>query len=129
APSSEIRFLESLPPGYSYHLVMLREKRVNWFRQEIGAMLAKGAPNTLIRADGLAINDPEYIEITRTVMNLSFEIALEPSYARLLRHWPRDFYSDYFHGSQAAMEVLMKAAVKLEAELPELPYGDRNWDN
>ncbi|KAG8801670.1 hypothetical protein FRC17_006590, partial [Serendipita sp. 399] len=108
-----------MPPIYYRTLIDIRHHRIKWFQEEIRAMIGRGAPCTLMSGDGLAINDTEYTEITRTIMELAFAIGSEPSYACVERLWPQSFYVDYFHGSQAAMEELKEKARVLEAELPE----------
>ncbi|KAG8797739.1 hypothetical protein FRC18_008891, partial [Serendipita sp. 400] len=76
APDAEVDIYVRyhLPDADYKLLVCLRHNRIKWFQEEIKAMLARGAPATLMSGDGLAINDTEYVDITRTVMELSFAI-------------------------------------------------------
>ncbi|KAG8760957.1 hypothetical protein FRC14_000558 [Serendipita sp. 396] len=130
APNAEVDMYvkHHMPDDYYKLLVGLRHNRVKWFQEEIKGMLARGAPVTLLSGDGLAINDTEYIDITRTVVELAFAIASEPSYDCLVRKFPQSFHADYFDGSQAAMEELRNKALVLEAELPPMALAS-DWDD
>ncbi|KAG8809001.1 hypothetical protein FRC17_003659, partial [Serendipita sp. 399] len=111
APSNELMESNASRIRLYDHLMRLRTRRVEWFREEISKIVHGGAPIRLLKDHTFIINDLKYVEIMQTLMKLVFEVASEPSFACVARYWPKQLYNDYIHGSEEKMELLKQAAL------------------